>query len=103
MRKLFDKTENGYLPDYTDDGVTIKKNWETLSNEADRKIVSILTGLKKGELTLRETIEKFHNIPLEVEDCDICKETINPFIDFLVDFTQKSEDEIMDIYYDLID
>lgn len=103
MRKLFDKTEKGFLPDYTNDGVTIKKNWETLSREADQKIVTILNDLIEGRSTLEKAIEDYHKIPFEVEDCDISKETNNPFIDFLIDFSQKSEDEVVDLYHKIYD
>jgi hypothetical protein len=89
---------NGFFPDYTNDGMTIKKFWETLDQQADLEIHKNLVEFEKDK-DLEKSIKRFVEVPLNFPDADITKEVINPYIDFLVDFSNKEESEVMDLYW----
>ena len=99
MKNLFKRNEKGFYPDYTNDGLTIKKNWETLDKSADTRVYDILKEFM-GDKNLGKCFENFHKISLEFPEADICKETTNPFIDFVIDFTGKGEEEIMKLFWE---
>jgi len=98
MKKVIFKKNNGFFPDYTNDGVTIKKNWETLDREADLDIHENLVEFSKDG-DLNKSIERFIKVHFNFPDSDVTKEATNPYIDFLIDFSDKSEEEIMDLYW----
>lgn len=94
------KTEGPlFFPDYTENGVTIKSYWETLDSNADKHIQNICNAMIDNRLSLDNGIRMFHETALLYEDCEISKETSNPFIDFLIDLTEKDEEEIMELYH----
>jgi len=104
--------KNGHLPDYTEDGKTIKSYLETGCSRADKEIRKILNEFLKSEVddldmnfnqqNFFDVIKNLNKIPYLFEDSEMCKETTNPIIDFFIDYYEESgrfnENEIVIIY-----
>lgn len=80
-----------------------KEHWETLSREGDNEVGKIFERLFNRELSLIQAFTLLELVPHQFEDVDMCKETINKFIDHIVKHIGEDEQWATDIYQQVRD
>jgi hypothetical protein len=67
--------------------------WETMCPEADKAVGRIMEQLSKEELTIIDAFKALDKVAYDYPDADICKETINKFMDHAELITHYSAEE----------
>lgn len=70
------------------------ENWETLSPEGDKAVGVIIGRLASNEITLMDAFYALNQVCYDYEDVDMCKETLNKFMDHAEEVTDHSPEEI---------